>query len=114
MIKIRSENTGRTADVGSTADRREAPLDPCEKGVPGDGGVLPLEDMGKRHWNLLAEDLPLPAAVIRTSALRSNSGWMKGFAAAHQVQLAPHGKTTLSPTLFDLQLRDRAIAIMLR
>ena len=61
----------------------------------------------------------LALAVISLTAAAPASAklgvtWMKGFAAAHQVQLAPHGKTTLSPTLFDLQLRDRAIAIMLR
>jgi D-serine dehydratase len=59
----------------------------------------------------LDEDLPLPAAVIRTSALHHNSEWMQRFAENAQARLAPHGKTTMCPALFDLQLRDGAWAL---
>jgi D-serine dehydratase len=89
----------------------EAPLDAREKGVPGLSGRVALSDVGKRNWRLFAEDLPLPVAVIKTSALHNNSSWMKSFADAQNVRLAPHGKTTMCPTLFDLQFQDGAWAL---
>lgn len=92
-------------------DRREAALDSLEKGVPGCAGIVPLSEVGRQGWELLGEDLPLPAAIIRTSALRHNSAWMKAFAERENVRLAPHGKTTMSPALFDLQQQDGAWAV---
>ncbi len=89
----------------------EAPLDLRDKGVPGLAGPTPLGDVGARGWNLLAEDLPLPAAVIRRGALHHNSGWMRDFIARRNLALAPHGKTTMAPALFDLQLDDGAWGI---
>ncbi len=91
----------------------EAPLGPREKGMPGRAGVVELDDVAQQNWSLLAEDLPLPVAVIKLSALRGNSAWMKGFTALSQTDIAPHGKTTLSPSLFDLQLADGAWGITL-
>jgi D-serine dehydratase len=92
---------------------REAPLDPREKGVPGGAGVVPLDQVAGRGWALLNEDLPLPAAVIKAGALRRNSAWMKGFLEIMGARIAPHGKTTMSPALFDLQMDDGAWAITL-
>lgn len=93
--------------------RTEAPLDPREKGVPGHVVAIPLDAVGDQNWRLLEEDLPLPAAIIKLDALKANSAWMKGFLALTGASLAPHGKTTMSPTLFDLQLEDGAWGITL-
>jgi D-serine dehydratase len=92
---------------------QEAPIDPRDKGVPGGAGAVPLAEVARQGWALLEEDLPLPAAVIKVSALRHNSGWMKAFLAATGSAIAPHGKTTMSPTLFDLQIEDGAWGITL-
>lgn len=89
----------------------EAPLHFTEKGVPGNVTGLPLSQVADMNWNVLAEDLPMPAAVIRRDALLHNSAWMRAFLQETGVQIAPHGKTTMSPTLFDLQLADGAWAI---
>ncbi|MGC1303937.1 MAG: amino acid deaminase [Caulobacteraceae bacterium] len=86
----------------------ERPLDPREKGVPGNAGEVALSAVGAQNWHLLAEDLPLPAAVIKLDALRANSTWMKGFLAQAGAAFAPHGKTSLSPALFNLQIEDGA------
>lgn len=61
-------------------------------------------ELGAKGWNLLADDLAYPLAVIRTSALAHNLTWMQDFAARKGVALAPHGKTTMSPELFRQQL----------
>lgn len=54
--------------------------------------------------SLLAEQLHLPAAIIRQSALHNNIRWMQQFADAANVALAPHGKTTMTESIFKQQL----------
>jgi D-serine dehydratase len=93
--------------------RLHAPLDACVKGMPGWIGTLPIEDIQHQGWNVLREDLPLPLAVIRQDALRHNSDWMRRFLAERGSLFAPHGKTTMSPQLFDLQLQEGAWGITL-
>lgn len=50
--------------------------------------------------NLLAEDVCLPAAIIKKQALENNIAWMQRYADARGVSLAPHGKTTMTPWIF--------------
>jgi D-serine dehydratase len=81
------------------------------KGIP--GGVAPfrLEAIGAKNWNLLAEDLTLPVAVLKRAALEHNGRWMRDFLARSGALIAPHGKTTMAPSLFAAQLADGAWAI---
>ena len=51
-------------------------LDRTVKGMPGDLAPTALEHIGGKGWNVLSEDLPLPLAVMRESAIRHNSSWM--------------------------------------
>lgn len=53
--------------------------------------------------NVMAEDVCLPAALIKKEALNSNLEWMQRYANQAGVLLAPHGKTTMSPQLFAMQ-----------
>lgn len=53
--------------------------------------------------NLLSEAISLPAAIIYQSRLDNNIQWMRQFAASRGVQLAPHGKTTMTPAFFRRQ-----------
>ena len=64
-------------------------------------------------WNLLREDLSLPVAILREERMLENLRWMQRFIAAYKVNLAPHGKTSMAPQLFDLQLRGGAWGITL-
>ncbi len=88
-------------------------LDERVKGVPGGVRDLRLGDVGHQGWNLLKEDLPLPVAVLKTGALDNNSRWMSQFLRATGAAISPHGKTTMSPQLFQRQLADGAWAITL-
>ncbi|MGH6916557.1 MAG: alanine racemase, partial [Geminicoccaceae bacterium] len=88
-----------------------APVPSTAKGWPALAGALPLRDVGRRGWNLLREDLPLPVAVLKASALAHNSRWMRGFLEHFDVRLCPHGKTTMAPQLFARQLGDGAWGI---
>ena len=86
-------------------------LDHQMKGVPGNLKPMALSRTGAKGWNILNEDLPLPAAVLLDSALTQNSRWMRRFIEATGAYLAPHGKTTMSPQLFKRQLDDGAWGI---
>lgn len=79
-------------------------LDNQLKGYPYDASPCALRDIGARRWNVLRGDLPFPIAVLKQSALEHNLRWMADFTAASGVLLAPHGKTTMAPQLFDQQL----------
>jgi D-serine dehydratase len=98
----------------ATIDLREieaTPVDGRCKGIPGHLAPLPLGSIGQRGWNVLAEDLTLPLAVLHADALEHNAAWMKAFLASSGAVVAPHGKTTMSPQLFRRQLDDGAWAI---
>ena len=66
-----------------------------------------------RKWNLLREDVSLPCAVLYEDRLRHNLEWMREFIAGYGLKLAPHGKTTMTPKLFAMQLAGGAWGITL-
>jgi D-serine dehydratase len=65
--------------LGSRRIPAETALDLREKGMPAVGLSLQPSATGAQNWRLLQEDLPLPVAVLKESALRHNSAWMKAF-----------------------------------
>jgi D-serine dehydratase len=75
--------------------------------------ALANENVATLNWNLLREDLSLPSAVLYEEKLLHNLHWMQQFISAYGVKLAPHGKTTMAPKLFDLQLKNGAWGITL-
>ncbi len=79
-------------------------LSAVHKGFPHGSPPLRLKEIGQQGWNVLRGDLPFPIAVIRREALGNNLRWMQDFARSQGVELAPHGKTTMSPQLFARQL----------
>ena len=79
-------------------------LQPPMKGLPHHSPALCTSDVGAQGWNVLAGDLPLPVALLKREALEHNIAWMAERTRAWGVQLAPHGKTTMSPQLFRRQL----------
>ncbi|MDR5749514.1 MULTISPECIES: amino acid deaminase [unclassified Caballeronia] len=93
---------------------QNATIDPFGKGlgmVPGTG--INLGDAGRLDWNLLEEDVSLPAAVLYADRIEHNLKWMQAFVAEYGVKLAPHGKTTMAPQLFRRQLETGAWGITL-
>ncbi|MBV9522027.1 MAG: amino acid deaminase [Alphaproteobacteria bacterium] len=86
-------------------------LDGRVKGMPSGATDFALGRIGERRWNVLREDLPLPLAILRQSALRQNAQWMRGFLEHSGAVIAPHGKTTMSPQLFRQQMADGAWAM---
>jgi len=86
-------------------------VDGRTKGMPAGTAPLRLGDIGARGWSILSGELPLPVAVIRESALASNSCWMRAYLEHSGARIAPHGKTTMAPQLFARQIEDGAWAI---
>jgi D-serine dehydratase len=78
------------------------------KGLPLTTDSIALSEIGGKGWNLLREDVQLPAAILRGSALDKNSKIMQDFLHPRSAYLCPHGKTTMSPHLFQRQMEDGA------
>jgi len=68
-------------------------------------------DVTRLGWNLLREDVSLPCAVLHEGALRHNAAWMQRFIERYGMKLAPHGKTTMAPKLFAMQIEGGAWGI---
>ena len=83
-------------------------LDHRIKGYPLLAEPVGVDLLGERQWHVLDDVMPYPLATLRTAALQHNLAWMQGWASRKGVQLAPHGKTTMSPELFRMQLQAGA------
>jgi len=96
-----------------TRNGSQAGIAPLNKGLGSFDRPLAPSDISQLNWNLLREDLSLPSAVLYEEKLQHNLNWMRQFISAYGVKLAPHGKTTMAPRLFDLQLQAGAWGITL-
>ncbi|SDT03272.1 amino acid deaminase [Pseudomonas granadensis] len=61
----------------------------------------------------LVRDVSLPALVLHRQALEHNIRWMQKFVSDSGAELAPHGKTSMTPALFKRQLDAGAWGITL-
>ncbi|WP_083354651.1 alanine racemase [Mesorhizobium sp. LCM 4577] len=104
------------AEVTAFGLQQTGRLTGLEKGLPGPGYDGPdLSSVARANWNLLRGDLPLPVCTLGQKALEHNSKRMLRFlqAFAPNIVLCPHGKTTMSPQLFQRQLADGCWGISL-
>ncbi|QEI05741.1 amino acid deaminase [Pigmentiphaga aceris] len=83
-------------------------LDASYKGFPSTQAPRRRSEVGAAGWNVLRGDLALPLAVLHADLLTHNLGWMQNFVRERGIELAPHGKTTMSPQLFRRQLEEGA------
>ncbi|UVM70536.1 amino acid deaminase [Pseudomonas alvandae] len=61
----------------------------------------------------LLRDVSLPALVLHREALEHNIRWMQAFVSDSGAELAPHGKTSMTPALFRRQLEAGAWGLTL-
>ncbi|MCL6701451.1 amino acid deaminase [Pseudomonas sp. T1.Ur] len=61
----------------------------------------------------LLRDVSLPALVLHREALEHNIHWMQKFVSDSGAELAPHGKTSMTPALFRRQLEAGAWGLTL-
>lgn len=83
-------------------------LDGRTKGIPGTAAPFRLGDIAAQGWNVMDEDLPLPLMLLKRSNLDHNAQVFGEYLTAHELSFAPHGKTTMTPQLFDEQLAHGA------
>jgi D-serine deaminase-like pyridoxal phosphate-dependent protein len=89
------------------APRVDEQLDARDRWLPPGEDAVPLDSVAARGWHALS-DLLLPVLVLREGALRHNLAQMAEFCRLRGVDLAPHGKTTMSPELIARQLEAGA------
>lgn len=80
--------------------------------------ALPERAAGLTVREFLATDPTLdefwtPLTVLDAEALRRNASTIQSWAAAHGMELMPHGKTTMAPALWRLQLEAGATGLTL-
>ena len=86
-------------------------LDPLEKGLPVDAGGTTVAEFLATRPRLSAFATPL--LVLDSAVLDANIARMAAWCADHGVGLAPHGKTTMAPALWERQLAAGAWGITL-
>ena len=93
---------------------RERPVEPTEKGfgllASGLDGAAPAGLAGPAP-TLYAAGFSYPVLTLRESALAGNLAAMAAYCAGAGVELAPHGKTAMSPELAARQLASGAWGI---
>jgi D-serine dehydratase len=95
----------------NTEDLLDPWLGPWLKGYPHGAAPLRRTQLAAQGWNVWAGDLPLPLAVVKVPQLRHNLRWMQDYVQGQGIVFAPHGKTTMSPQLFQAQLQQGAWGI---
>jgi len=103
--------------MGNSSEKRQAPESAnavflpmsADNSLPLKG--FPLHGRGDSGWSIFDDDVPYPIAVMKDSALTHNGTTMREFCERNGVDIAPHGKTTMSPELFQRQIGDGAWAI---
>lgn len=113
LISTTATNTVRENDSNMTnsthlVDVPAAKIAPLGKGLGFLDHELTAVDIANLGWNLLREDLSLPTAVLYEEKIQHNLAWMQKFAEAYGAKLAPHGKTTMAPKLFERQMQAGA------
>jgi D-serine deaminase-like pyridoxal phosphate-dependent protein len=70
--------------------------------------IATVEKGAAKPGDQLVLDVSLPALVIHDKALEHNLRWMQKFVSDSGAELAPHGKTSMVPALFQRQLQHGA------
>lgn len=74
---------------------------------------IEIDEIARLEMNLLREDCDFPVCVLQKSALDHNLAWMARLLKEQDILFAPHGKTTMSPQLFSMQLDAGAWGVTL-
>ncbi|VVE26359.1 alanine racemase [Pandoraea anhela] len=76
-------------------------LSPYSKGVPDALIDVPRERLASLSRSAVSAYAAYPVAVLKQSVLEKNRAWMRQYVEITGASLAPHGKTSMSPELFE-------------
>ena len=88
-------------------------LDWRAKGLPAIDGAMTVEAVREAGWNLFDGRFLLPTMILLEDALSHDIALLATFGRARGISLAPHGKTTMSPQIWQRQIDAGAWAITL-
>ena len=92
----------------TSAESRQVGLP--QKGLPYPASANPGQAI-PGGWNVLREDLQFPVLVLKESSLANNIRSMQVWCKETDIDLAPHGKTTMCPQIFQRQMAAGAWGI---
>ena len=99
-------------DESRLSDLGRRKLDSSIKALPlRPDETLLAQDVGMRQWNVRRGDMDFPVLVLKERELIQNIGLMAAYCRQHLVSLAPHGKTTMAPQIFQRQIAAGAWGI---
>lgn len=100
-----------TLDSAAVARIRTETLDWRFKSVPAELCGRTIEEATAIRPRLFDDGFLGPFVVLESAALEHNLATMASWCTEHDVALAPHGKTTMAPQLFERQLEHGAWGI---
>jgi len=93
-------------DHSAIADIRSERVSWRFKGLPSSTFGSTIGEVADRRLDLFADEFVGPLVVLDADALTHNLTTMAKWCASHGVNLAPHGKTTMAPQLFQRQVEQ--------
>ncbi len=81
------------------------------KGMPADADGLTVAELAAQKRSLFDGGFTTPVMTLDAAALEHNLATLGRWAGAHALAIAPHGKTTMAPRLFERQLAHGAWGI---
>jgi D-serine deaminase-like pyridoxal phosphate-dependent protein len=100
-----------TIDRAALDDLRRERIDWRFKGMPSSASGITVEEFLRQSPNLRTAEFVGPLLVLDHGALEHNLRTMARWCDVHGIALAPHGKTTMAPQLFERQMQHGAWAI---
>jgi len=88
-----------SSSVKGGLQRRGASL--LDKSIP---FGFDFDSASKSRINILQDGLHFPLLVLKEAALAFNLAAMAEWCAANKFLIAPHGKTTMTPRIFERQM----------
>ncbi|MFD9704131.1 amino acid deaminase [Lentzea sp. NPDC059081] len=98
-------------DLAAVADIRSERVNWRFKGLPSTTFGSTIGEVADRRLDLFADEFVGPLVVLDADALTHNLTTMAQWCDNHGVKLAPHGKTTMAPQLFQRQIEHGVWAI---
>ncbi|KAF4409616.1 amino acid deaminase [Streptomyces lycii] len=81
------------------------------KGLPPDADGLTVGELAAERRSLFTGGFTTPVLALSAEAVEHNLALMEQYADRHALAFAPHGKTSMSPQLFERQLEHGAWGI---
>ncbi|MEV6715717.1 amino acid deaminase [Lentzea sp. NPDC051208] len=98
-------------DLAAVADIRSEQVSWRFKGLPSSTFGSTIGEVADQRLDLFGDEFVGPLVVLDADALAHNLTTMAKWCDSHGVKLAPHGKTTMAPQLFQRQMEHGVWAL---